>query len=88
MLRLLATILIALYVQGNNINLRGVGVTAQHDTVAEQTVEGYTVAEDYYIVVLDNGNTYEVKSDDLNTSDRVTVFFYEGEPLRTVYGEG
>ena len=87
MLRLLATILIALYVQGNNINLQAVGVTAQHGTVVEQTVEGYTVAEDYYIVVLDDGNAHEVESDDLDTGDRVTVFFYEGEPLHTVYGE-
>ena len=86
MLRLLAILLITLYAQGNNINLQAVGVTAQHGTVVEQTVEGYTVAEDYYIVTLDDGNVHEVESDDLDTGDRVTVFFYEGEPLRTLYG--
>ena len=87
MLRMIAILLITLYAQGNNINLQAVGVTAQHGTVIEQTVEGYTEAEDYYIVTLDDGNVHEVESDDLDTGDRVTVFFYEGEPLRTLYGE-
>lgn len=87
MLRVLAAIIIALYVRGTNVDLQAVGVTAQHGTVIEQTVEGYAVAEDYYIVVLDDGNIHEVEADDLDTEDRVTVFFYEGEPLRTVYGE-
>ncbi len=87
MLKLLALILITLYARGNNINLQAVGVTTQHGTVVEQTVEGYAVAEDYYIVTLDDGNVHEVESDDLDTGDRVTVFFYEGEPLRTLYGE-
>lgn len=87
MLRLLAILLITLYTQGNNIDLQAVGVTTQHGTVVEQTVEGYAIAEDYYIVVLDDGNVHEVESDDLDTGDRITVFFYEGEPLRTLYEE-
>ena len=87
MLRVIIAIIITLYARGNNIDLQAVGVTAQHGTVVEQTVEGYAESNDYYIVVLDDGNIHEIEADDLDVEDRVTVFFYEGEPVRTLYGE-
>lgn len=87
MLRVIIALIIALYARGNNIDLQAVGVTVQHGTVAEQTYEGYAESNDYYIVVLDDGNIHEIEADDLDVEDRVTVFFYEGEPVRTLYGE-
>lgn len=87
MLRVIIAILIGMYMHGQPIDLQAVGVTMQYGTVAEQTYEGYAESNDYYIVVLDDGNIHEVEADDLETEDRVTVFFYEGEPVRTLYGE-
>lgn len=59
----------------------------QYGTVIEQTYEGYNEWNDYYIVLLDDGNIHEIEADDLEVDDRVTVYFLLGEPVRTLYGE-
>lgn len=60
--------------------------TPAHGYVTEQTYEGcYDNANDYYIVNL-NGELYEVEADDLIEGDEVTVYFFAGEPIRTLYG--
>jgi hypothetical protein len=60
--------------------------TPVHGYVTEQTYEGcYDNANDYYIVNL-NGELYEVEADDLMEGDEVTVYFFAGEPIRTLYG--
>ena len=56
-----------------------------HGYVTEQTYEGYAYSNDYYIVNL-NGELYEVEADDLIEGDEVTVYFFAGEPIRTLYG--
>jgi len=87
MLRIIISAIITMYMHGQPINLQAIGVTMQYGTVVEQTYEGYAESNDYYIVVLDDGNIHEIEADDLDVEDRVTVFFYEGEPVRTLYGE-
>jgi len=87
MLRIIISAIITMYMHGQPINLQAIGVTMQYGTVVEQTYEGYAKSNDYYIVVLDDGNIHEIEADDLDVEDRVTVFFYEGEPVRTLYGE-
>ena len=62
-------------------------VTPIYGTITEKTLEGGTQYNDYYIVVLDDGNMHEIEADDLEVGDRVTVYFYEDEPVRTLYGE-
>lgn len=59
----------------------------QYGTVIEQTYEGYSEYNDYYIVELDDGNIHEIEADDLAVDDRVTVYFFMDEPVRTLYGE-
>lgn len=60
-------------------------LTAKHGYVVEQTYEGYSEYNDYYIVNID-GELYEVESDDLNVGDRVTCYFVnEEEVVRTLY---
>jgi hypothetical protein len=58
-----------------------------YGTVIEQTYEGYAEWNDYYIVLLDDGNIHEIEADDLDLDDRVTVYFFMDEPVRTLYGE-
>lgn len=59
----------------------------QYGTVIEQTYEGYTESNDYYLIELDDGNIHEIEADDLAVNDRVTVYFFMDEPVRTLYGE-
>ena len=55
------------------------------DHVVEQTYEGYSEYNDYYIVNID-GELYEVEADDLNVGDKVTCYFVnEEEVVRTFY---
>ena len=59
--------------------------TPTHAIVVEQTYEGYSQYNDYYIV--DTGtNYYEVESDDLRVGDEVTVYFIGNYPVRVLYG--
>lgn len=59
----------------------------QYGTVIEETYEGYALSNDYYIIELDDGNIHEIEGDDLDLDDRVTVYFFMDEPVRTLYGE-
>lgn len=60
----------------------------QYGTVLEKTYEGAPYCEnDYYIIELDDGNIHEIEGDDLDLDDRVTVYFFMDEPVRTLYGE-
>ena len=60
-------------------------LTAKHGYVVEQTYEGYSEYNDYYIVNID-GELYEVEADDLNVGDKVTCYFVnEEEVVRTLY---
>jgi len=86
MLRLLAMMMIIINTYTHSINLAQYNVVTEYGTVTEKTVEGGSQYNDYYIVVLDSGDIHEVEADDLEVDDRVTVYFYEGEPLKTVYG--
>lgn len=86
MLRLLATLLILINTRTHNINLHAFNIDTFYGTVTEKTAEGGTQYNDYYIVELDDGNIHEVEADDLETGDRVTVYFFEGEPVRVLYG--
>lgn len=56
-------------------------------TVIEQTYEGYDKYNDYYLVLLDDGNVHEIEGDDFDVDDRVTVYFLADEPIRMLYGE-
>ena len=59
--------------------------TPTHAVVTEQTFEGYSKFNDYYIV--DTGTDYyEVESDDLLVGDEVTVYFIGDYPVRVLYG--
>lgn len=58
----------------------------KHGIVIEQTYEGYSDYDDYYMIQFDNGMIREVESDDLTVGDEVTVYFDHNEPVRTVYG--
>ncbi len=59
--------------------------TPTHAIVVEQTYEGYTQYNDYYII--DTGTDYyEVESDDLEVGDEVTVYFIGDYPLKVLYG--
>ena len=86
MLRLLAILLVLISTHTKNINLHTFNIDTQYGTVIEKTVEGGTQYNDYYIVELDDGNLHEVEADDLDIEDRVTVYFYESEPIKVLYG--
>ena len=58
----------------------------RYGTVIEQTYEGWSEENDYYIVQFENGDLHEIESDDLQPGDKVTVYFYEGRPIRMMYG--
>jgi len=58
----------------------------RYGTVIEQTYEGYSEENDYYIVEFENGDLHEIESDDLQPGDEVTVYFYEDRPIRMYYG--
>ena len=58
-----------------------------YGTVIEQTYEGYAESNDYYLIEFDDGNIHEIEADDLAVNDRVTVYFFMDEPVRTLYGE-
>ncbi len=60
-------------------------LTPRHGYVVEQTYEGYTEEDDYYIVNID-GNLYVVEADDLQGGDKVTCYFVNSEDVvRTLY---
>lgn len=60
-------------------------LTERHGYVVEQTYEGYSESNDYYVVDID-GELYEVEADDLEEGDRVTCYFISDEEVvRTVY---
>lgn len=84
--RLLAMLMVIINTYTHNINLAQYNVVTEYGTVTEQTYEGGTQYNDYYIVVLDDGNIHEVEADDLEVNDRVTVYFYEDEPIKVLYG--
>lgn len=86
MLRILAMIMITISTYTNNVNLAQYGIETEFGTITEKTVEGGNQYNDYYIVELDNGEIHEIEADDLEVDDRVTVYFFEDEPLRTLYG--
>lgn len=60
--------------------------TPTHATVVEQTYEGYSQYNDYYIVeVKDEDFYYEVEADDLDVGDEITVYFIGEYPVKVVY---
>lgn len=59
-------------------------LTPVYGYVVEQTYEGWSEYDDYYIVDL-NGYLYEIMADDLRIGDRVTCYFYNGYIVRTLY---
>lgn len=59
--------------------------TPTHAIVTEQTYEGYSEFNDYYII--DTGTDYyEIESDDLVVGDEVTVYFIGEYPVKVLYG--
>lgn len=58
----------------------------RYGTVIEQTYEGWAEENDYYIIEFENGDLHEIESDDLQPGDEVTVYFWEGRPIRMYYG--
>ena len=58
----------------------------RYGTIIEQTYEGYSEENDYYIVQFENGDLHEIESDDLTPGDPVTVYFFEDRPIRMMYG--
>lgn len=58
----------------------------RYGVVIEQTYEGYSEENDYYIIQFENGDLHEIESDDLQVGDEVTVYFWEGRPIRMYYG--
>ena len=60
-------------------------LTAKYGYVTEQTYEGYSEYNDYYVVNID-GDFYEVEADDLEVGDKVTCYFINDEEIvRTLY---
>lgn len=60
--------------------------TIRYGTVIEQTYEGWSEENDYYIIEFENGDLHEIEADDLQPGDDVTVYFWEGRPIRMMYG--
>lgn len=58
----------------------------RYGTVVEQTYEGWAEENDYYIIEFENGDLNEIESDDLQPGDEVTVYLWEGRPVRMYYG--
>lgn len=57
--------------------------TPTHAIVVEQTYEGYSQYNDYYII--DTGTDYyEIEADNLNVGDEVTVYFIGEYPVKVV----
>lgn len=61
-------------------------VEKRYGIVIEQTYEGWSDYDDYYIIQFENGDRHEIESDDLSPGDEVTVWFYRDEPIKTLYG--
>lgn len=61
-------------------------ITKRYGTVIEQTYEGWTEENDYYIIRFEDGAEHEIEADDLCIGDDVTVYFDHNEPIRTLYG--
>lgn len=61
-------------------------ITKRYGVVIEQTYEGWAEYDDYYIIQFENGEQYEIESDDLSPGDDVTVYFDHSTPIRTLYG--
>ena len=60
--------------------------TIRYGVVIEETYEGYSEENDYYIIQFENGDLHEIESDDLQVGDEVTVYFWEDRPVRLYYG--
>ena len=60
--------------------------TIRYGVIIEETYEGYSEENDYYIVQFENGDLHEIESDDLQPGDEVTVYFFEDRPIRMMYG--
>lgn len=61
-------------------------MTKRYGVVIEQTYEGWSEYNDYYIIEFENGDLHEIEADDLWPGDEVTVYFDHNEPVRTLYG--
>jgi hypothetical protein len=59
----------------------------QYGTVTAKTYEGYDKSNDRYIIRSDDGDYYSIIADDLEPEDRVTIYYFNGNPIRTIYGE-
>lgn len=57
----------------------------KYGVVIEQTLEGYEIDNDYYLIEFTDGNIHEIESDDLQVNDSVTVWFWNNIPVRTMY---
>ena len=57
--------------------------TPNHGVIVEQTFEGYSEYEDYYIVEIDS-NYWEIESNELNVGDQVTVYFINDYPIQMI----
>ncbi len=57
--------------------------TPNHGVIVEQTFEGYSEYEDYYIVEIDS-NYWEIESNELNVGDEVTVYFINDYPIQMI----
>ena len=57
-----------------------------YGTVTEKVTEGCPDRDDEYIVNLWTGTLIDITADDLNPGDDVTVYYLDGEIVRTLYG--
>lgn len=69
----------------DNIPLYDSVFDKRYGTVIEQTLEGYELENDYYLVEFTDGNIHEIECDDLCIGDPVTVWFLGDIPVRTMY---
>lgn len=58
----------------------------KYGTVLEQTYEGWSEEDDTYIIQFEDGEKTEITADDLRAGDDVTVYFFDGRAIRTLYG--
>ena len=61
------------------------GFHADRGTVIEQSYEGGTQYNDYYVIEYDNGQIHEIEADDLEVGDHVITIFSGQLPLGTKY---
>jgi len=53
--------------------------------VLEQTYEGWSEYNDYYIISYEDGSIHEIEADDLNEGDHVVTWFHGNEAFQTRY---